>query len=118
MKKGVVKPGIGHQLTPETMHGLFEDFNRIQNIKFKADHPVIVDETGLPQPPKWDRKLYASYAEYRKQVLDKHFVATDSPWFARVESRQMARDWFRKEFGVTFTEERRPLTIHVVRRKE
>lgn len=42
VKRGVVRPGIGHQLSPETMHGLFEDFNRIQNNSFAADHPIIV----------------------------------------------------------------------------
>lgn len=117
-KKGVVKPGVGHQLTPETMHGLFADFNRIQNMKFAADHPVIVDETGLPRRPDWDRDLHPSYEEYREQILEKYFVATDSPWFGGEEARQMARDWFRKEFGVSFTEEQRPTTIHVVRRKQ
>jgi hypothetical protein len=29
----------------------------------------------------------------------------------------MARQWYAKEFGITFTEETRPITIHVVRRK-
>jgi hypothetical protein len=28
----------------------------------------------------------------------------------------MAREWFQKQFGVTFTEEQRPITIHLVQR--
>ena len=29
----------------------------------------------------------------------------------------MARDWYEKEFGITMTEEKRQLTIHVIGRK-
>lgn len=117
-KKGVVRPGIGHQLSPATMYRLLMDFNCIQNHEFRADNPIIIDETGLPRPPRWDREQYPDPAQFREQVMDKFYVATDSPWFAGVESRQMARDWFKKEFGVTFTEETRPLTIHALRRKQ
>ena len=118
VKRGVVRPGIGHQNSPETMHGLFEDFNRIQNNRFAADHPIIVDETGLPRPPKYDPELYANFADFREQVLDEYYVAADSPYFARSESRQMARDWFEEMFGVTFVEETRPITVHSIRRKQ
>ena len=118
IQRGVVRPGIGHQLSPETMHGLFEDFNRIQNIEYKADHPIIVDQTGLPRAPQMDSGKYESWQEFKDAVnYDQYYVASDSPWFARRESRQMARDWYEKEFGVTFTEEKRDATIHVIRRK-
>jgi hypothetical protein len=117
-KKGIVKPGIGQKLVPVTMSELFSDFNRNQSGRLTADSPIIVDETGLPRPPAWDKKLYPSYQQYRDQILEKYFVATDSPWFAGEESRPMAWEWYRKEFGISFTEERRPMTIHVVRRKE
>lgn len=118
VKRGVVRPGIGHQLVPETIHGLFEDFNRIQNKDYQADHPIIVDQTGLPRAPVWDQAKHATYQEFKDAVnYDQYYVATDSPWFAREESRQMARDWYEKEFGITMTEEKRQLTIHVVRRK-
>ena len=100
------------------MHGLFEDFNRIQNHDYKADHPIIVDQTGLPRAPQMDRDKYKTWLEFKDAVnYDQYYVAADSPWFAREESRQMARDWYEKEFGVTMTEERRTMNIHVIRRK-
>lgn len=118
VRRGVVRPGIGHQLSPETMHGLFEDFNRIQNINYKADHPIIVDQTGLPRAPQMDSDKYKSWQEFKEAVnYVQYYVASDSPWFARPESRQMARDWYEKEFGVTMTEEKRKVTTHVIRRK-
>lgn len=119
VKRGVVRPGIGHQLAPETMHGLFEDFNRIQNNGYKADHPIIVDQTGIARPPQMDHDKYESWKEFKEAVnYDQYYVASDSPWFAREESRQMARDWYEKEFGVTMTEEKRKMTIHLIRRKQ
>jgi hypothetical protein len=119
VKRGVVRPGIGHQLSPETMHGLFEDFNRIQNKDYKADQPIIVDQTELPRAPHMDVEKYKSWQEFKDAVnYDQYYVASDSPWFARQESRQMARDWYEKEFGVTMSEEKREITIHVIRRRK
>ena len=52
-------------------------------------------------------------------MVAKYFVATDSPWFrGDEESFRMGRQWYAKEFGVTFKEETRPMTIHVVRRRQ
>ena len=66
-----------------------------------------------------DRNKYQDWQEFKDAVnYDQYYVASDSPWFASEESRQMARDWFEKEFGVTMTEVKRPMTIHVIRRKE
>jgi hypothetical protein len=43
--------------------------------------------------------------------------ATDSPYFVGQESQAMAREWYQQQFGVTFQEEQRKLTMHVIRRK-
>ncbi|MEZ6138169.1 MAG: hypothetical protein R3C53_25065 [Pirellulaceae bacterium] len=118
-KPGLVRPGIGFKQLPVTMHDLLADFNRIQNNHYTADHPIIIDRTELPEAPRWNREEYASWDEFKAAVnYDQYYVASDSPWFSGSESRQMARDWYEKEFGVTMTEEQRPMTIHVIRRKE
>ena len=118
-KKGVVRLGIGHMLRPVTMKELIEDFNAmIDSEDLAADKPWIIDDTGLPVPPKYDEKLYGTPEEYRKNVVDgKFLVATDAPYFVGRESLEMARKWYEKEFGITFHEERRPVTVHVVRKK-
>ena len=114
---GIVRPGIGRSGSPETLSNLFHDFNTDQNSKYEATHPIIVDATGLPQAPEWDRNSLATWNEYRNEILESYLVASDSPYFSGKQSRQMARDWFKKEFGVTFEEEQRSMTIHVIKKK-
>jgi hypothetical protein len=118
-KKGVVRPGIGHLLVPVTMKELVDDFNQmIDSQDLAADKPWIVDETGLPAPPKYDKGVHGTFAEYRKNVIEPKFlVATDAPYFVGSESLEMAKEWYEKEFGITFHAERRPVTVHVVREK-
>jgi hypothetical protein len=36
----------------------------------------------------------------------------------RVPHIEIARRWFEEQFGVTFTEELRPMTVYVVRRRD
>lgn len=117
-KQGIVRPGVGHKLVPVTIHELFADFNMLQNHRLMADHPIIVDQTGLPKPPEWDRSRYPRGQDYRDEVVEDYYVATDSPWFVGPESRQMARQWYEKELGITFEEQKQPMTVHIVRRKE
>jgi hypothetical protein len=120
-KRGSVRPGIGYRLHPVTMHQLFEHFTDLQNHYLTADGAIIEDQTGLPKAPAWDRDEYETAKEYEAEVKSKFYVATDSPWFAggrhAAESQRLAREWFHKEFGVTFTEEKRPMTVHVIRRR-
>jgi hypothetical protein len=117
-QKGLVKPGVGYHLRPITMHELFADFNRLQNEDLGGRNPIIVDHTGLPREPQWERSKYPTRDEYQKAVnFDRYLVATDSPWFAGEESQAMARVWYKNEFGVTFKEEQRELTIHIIRRR-
>ena len=118
-KKGYVKPGIGFQLIPATISGMFADFNRMVDQKeFAADKPWIVDETGLPAPPPYDQSQHGTPREYWDRVVSQYYAATDSPWFVGHESLEMAKEWYAKEFGITFTEEVRPVTVHVIRRKQ
>jgi len=121
-KKGYVRPGIGgigHKLRPTPLNHLFADFNRlVDSDDLKADKPWIVDETGLPQPPKYSESEHGTHREYWEKVVEPKFlVATDSPWFVGKESLQMAKAWYNKEFGITFEEVQKPITVHVIRRK-
>ena len=117
-KKGLVKPGVGHFLRPATMHELLAEFTRLQNFDLSGRGPIIVDETGLPREPRNDRSKYSTWEQYRKAVDSaRYLVATVSPWFVGEESLAMAREWYEKEFGVTFKEEQRKLVVHVIRRK-
>ncbi len=111
--------GAGHRKQPVTIKDLFHDFNRDQNHDFNGAHPIIVDETGLPSPPVWQRREYPSFAEFSKAVnYEQHYVATDSPWFFGKGSLEMARKWYQENFGITFREEKRKVTTHVIRRKK
>ena len=118
-KKGYVKPGIGHKLRPMPLNELFADFNRmIDRRDLKADKPWIIDKTNLPQPPVFDNAIHGTHREYWQKIVEPGFlVATDSPWFVGKESLQIARNWYRHEFGIAFEEVKEPITIHVVRRK-
>jgi hypothetical protein len=117
VKKGRVKPGIGHKLGPVTLRELFDDFNSmIDRHDLAADKPWIIDETELPAPPRYDESKHGTPREYRKNVESQFYVATDSPWFVGHESIELTRDWYKKEFGITFKEEVRPVTVHVIRR--
>ena len=118
-KKGVVRPGIGRWLVPATLRELFDDFNQmIDRFDLAADKPWISDETGLPAPPSYDESKHGTPREYRDNIKSQFYVATDVPYFVGHESLQMARDWYEKEFGITFKEEIRPVTVHVIRRKK
>lgn len=118
-KKGYVKPGIGHKLRPMPVNELFADFNRmIDRRDLKADKPWIIDKTNLPQPPLFDKAIHGTHREYWEKIVEPGFlVASDSPWFVGKESLQIARNWYRHEFGITFEEVKEPITIHVVRRR-
>jgi hypothetical protein len=117
-KKGVVMPGIGFTLHPATLHQLFDDFNQmIDRFDLAADKPWIIDQTGLPSPPPYDESKHGTPREYRDNIKSQFYVATDSPYFVGHESLQLAREWYDKEFGITFKEEVRPVTIHLIRPK-
>ncbi|HWB08920.1 MAG TPA: hypothetical protein VG826_06840 [Pirellulales bacterium] len=117
-QKGLVKPGVGYFLRPVTMHELLSELTRLQNDDLRGRGPIIIDETGLPRAPRNDPSKYSTWEQYRAAVnYDQYLVATDSPYFVGEESQALAREWYEKEFGVTFEQEQREATIHVVRRK-
>lgn len=115
---GAVRTGIGTSGSPETLLNLFDDFNTTQNRNYQANHPIIVDATGLPKPPEWDQEKYPKFSQYREEVVKEFFVASDSPYFDGEKGQEMAREWYESEFGITFKEEKRPMTIHVIRKKQ
>ena len=118
VQKGYVKPGVGHILHPVTLQQLFESFNNlIDQNDFAADKPWIIDTTNRPAPPPYDAAKHGTPVEYREKVVSQYYVATDAPWFVGKESIQMARDWYAKEFDISFVEITRPVTVHVIRRK-
>ena len=118
-QRGVVRTGIGYQLIPVTMKTLLRELPRLQNEDLNGSGPIVIDKTGLPTQPTWDKSKHKTYVEYKQAInYEKYLVATDSPWFVGKGSREMARKWYAKEFGVTFEEELRPRTIHVIRRKK
>ena len=109
-----MKPGVGQRLTPVTLETLFRDFNTLQAMEGDARSIIIEDQTGLPAPAKGEQPVEGAV----HGIDPTYLVATDSPYFRGAESVEMARRWYRDELGITFTETTRPLTVHVVRRKQ
>jgi hypothetical protein len=117
-RKGLVRPGIGFRLAPVTLKTLFEDFNTLQAHDATGKSIVIDDQTGLPQPPPFNAAVHGTFKNYWQTVVEpKYVAATDSPHFRGPDSLEMARTWYRDKLGITFTEETRPMTVHVVQRK-
>lgn len=117
-KKGLVKCGVGMRLTPATLKTLFDDFNMLQARDGNGNSIIIEDQTGLPRPPEFNQTVHGNFKDYWRNVVEpRYVVATDSPYFRGPGSVEMARSWYRDNLGITFTEELRPMTVHVVRRK-
>ena len=100
------KPGMDFSSNPHTMKHLLESFAYYQDYDLGADRLIIVDETGLP----------SESAEGRSE--ESVAVSSASPYWRGDESIEIAKKWFRENFGVTFNEEIRPVTVHVVRKRE
>ena len=118
--KGLVAPGVGHMLRPVTMEELLKDFNdTVDSRELTAKLPIIVDETGLPRAPAFDAQKHKSGQESYDTVIKPNYcVSSDAPLFEGKKSLEMAREWYAREFGITFIEEQRPMAIHVVQRKQ
>lgn len=118
-RRNGILPGVGFKNNPATMQELFREFNSLQNKDLNGSHPIIEDQTGLPTPPEWSRNDYATWVEFSKAVnFEQYYVASDTPWFAGQGSTEIAKKWFQEELGITFQEEKRPTTIHVIRYKK
>ncbi len=103
--KGKYKTGMATSWGRVNMASLLKNFMLHQDEDLKADKIIIIDETGIKSKPDtpddWDSVA----------------VSSEGPCWKGDEAIKMARKWFKEEFGVTFTEKTRPMTIHVVRRK-
>ena len=90
-----IAPGMAAGFGQTSLQDLFHGLVFYQDDQLTADKVLIVDETGLTQP-----------------------VASESPYFGGPAGPAIAKQWFAERFGVTFTEERREQTVHVVRRRQ
>jgi hypothetical protein len=90
---------------PQSAHDLFEVFNYSQNNDLTAKGIIIIDETGLP---------------YDKETCsEKYAICSESIyWDDSKESLDIAKRWFKEQFGITFTEEQRQLPVWIVRKKQ
>ena len=95
-------PGMDRSSNRTTMPRLFDGFVYYQDYDLRANKILIIDETGLSRKDSSGEDLYVSSA---------------SPYWRGDECVEMARQWFKEQFGVTFTEETRPMTVYTVQRR-
>lgn len=88
-----------------SMQDLFDSFTYWQDLDLKADKIIIIDETGLPSPS-------------HPGINEKYGVSSESPFWGGEQSIEIAKRWFKEEFGVTFIEEIKPMTVYVVQSKK
>jgi len=101
-----LRPGMAGTFGPMSMKDLFNAFAYWQNlVGLTAEGIFIIDETGLPSEP--------AEAGRPESVA----VSSESPYWGGKESIEIARKWFKEQFGVTFAEETRPMTVYVVRKR-
>jgi hypothetical protein len=87
-----------------TARQLLDTLTRVRNWDYTASGPLFIDETGLPFEPG-EGQTYQDIAismEYPNSELD---LETLRPWFADT-------------FGITFTQETRPMEILVIRKQK
>ena len=100
------RPGMASSTyCPQSAHSLFETFNYYQNNDFTGKGIVIIDETGLPYDEKANSEKYAICSE-------------SIYWNDSNESIEIAKKWFKEQFGITFTEEKCPMPIWIVQEKQ
>jgi hypothetical protein len=87
MRSSSARSGFGFEY-------LFRNFMWWQNKDYEADCILIVDETGITGP-----------------------VSRDGPNWEGHEAPEMAREWFKDEMGVEFTEEARTMKTWVIRKR-
>ena len=99
------QPGMDFSSNPHSMRRLFDGFTYYQGYDLTADKIIVIDETGLPSEP--------AQGQSREDVA----VSSASPYWRGTESVELARKWFKEQFGITFVEESRPITVYVVRKR-
>ncbi len=99
-----LRPGMASSMGPATMRELLDGLVFYQAQSLAATGILIIDQTGLPSGPAVPPDC-------------KGAVAAEQPYWGGEESPEIAREWFQEQFGVTFTQETRPMTIYGVRRR-
>ncbi len=99
------RAGMSSGSSAQSMEDLFNGFVYYQGYDLEAKGIVIVDETGIRSELRPN--------EESSGVA----VSSASPYWRGEESIEIAKRWFKEEFGVTFTEEIRPMTVYVVQSK-
>ena len=97
-----LRPGMDSTSSPHSIKHLFEIFAYWQDLDLNADKIIIIDKTGLPSEPK--------EGQSRESIA----VSSASPFWGGDESIEIAKKWFKEQFGITFTEESRPMTVYIV----
>ncbi|MCK4795391.1 MAG: zf-HC2 domain-containing protein, partial [Desulfobacteraceae bacterium] len=87
-----LRPGMASTFGPTSMKQLFDSFAYWQDYNLTANKLIIVDETGLPSAPPVG------------PAREKSAVSCESPYWGGDESIEIAKKWFKEQFGVTFTE--------------
>jgi hypothetical protein len=104
-KKGEYKTGMAVGWGKCTMGNLLAGFGRYQNENLQAKNLIVIDQTGIKSDFLGPKEL------------ESVAVSSEEPLWRGEEAIEMARRWFEEEFGVTFTEEVRPMKVLVVQRK-
>ncbi len=99
-------PGMACTFGPASMKQLFDSFAYYQDYNLTAKRLIIIDETGIPSEPA------------EGQSLNSIAISSESPYWGGHESIEIARKWFEEQFGVTFTEETRAMTVYEVRKRD
>ena len=100
------RPGMAVDFGWKTMKQLFNTFHYYQDYNLTANKIIIIDETGLPSEPA------------KGQPPESVAVSSESAYWGGEESIEIAKKWFKEQFGVTFTEEIRPMTVYIVQKRE
>lgn len=85
---------------------VFNELVKDQNADQQARGILIDDQTGLTIKPKeGETPTYVP-------------IAYECPDFKTAEGLEMAKKWYKEQFGITFTEETRPSTVYLIREKK
>ena len=81
---------------------VFDTLIRHQDRDIDAEGLIVIDETGIDSTPA------------KPEDYDKLVVCCEIPNFDGAEGRAIAKKWFAEEFGITFSEEEREMTVYAV----
>ncbi len=96
--------GWGYNTVRELLDMMTISLDR-QTLEVSGDGPLFIDETGLPS-------VWETLEELKENAICMEMPSVDS-----IEDFEKIRSWYEKNFGITFTEETRPIEMFVVRKK-